>query len=152
MSHAWLPTAGSSLNSKHGSYRQWCRKFGPEYARKLRHRQGRLGDIWYLDEVFVKIRGVMRDGLSHGPYEWYYANTQLRERGTYKDGEKHGLVETYHSNGQLQTKCNFKDGLPHGHSEMFDENGQLMARGNWHMDKECGEWIEYGRTVTHPPC
>jgi putative transposase len=37
--------------------RQWCRKFGPEYARKLRHRQGRPGDIWYLDEVFVKIRG-----------------------------------------------------------------------------------------------
>ncbi len=24
--------------------RQWCRKFGPEYARKLKHRQGRLGD------------------------------------------------------------------------------------------------------------
>ncbi len=37
--------------------RQWCRKFGPEYARKLRRREGRLGDIWYLDEVFVKIRG-----------------------------------------------------------------------------------------------
>jgi len=37
--------------------RQWCRKFGPEYARKLRRRQGRLGDVWYMDEVFVKIRG-----------------------------------------------------------------------------------------------
>jgi putative transposase len=37
--------------------RQWCRKFGPKYARKLKRRQGRLGDIWYLDEVFVKIRG-----------------------------------------------------------------------------------------------
>ena len=34
--------------------RQWCRKFGPEYARKLKRR---LGDIWHLDEVFVKIRG-----------------------------------------------------------------------------------------------
>ena len=37
--------------------RQWCRKFGPEYARNLKRRQGRLGDIWHLDEVFVKIRG-----------------------------------------------------------------------------------------------
>ncbi len=37
--------------------RQWCRKFGPEYARKIKRRQGQLGDIWYLDEVFVKIRG-----------------------------------------------------------------------------------------------
>jgi putative transposase len=37
--------------------RQWCRKFGPEYARKLKCHQGRLGDIWHLDEVFVKIAG-----------------------------------------------------------------------------------------------
>jgi putative transposase len=37
--------------------RQWCRKFGAEYAHILRHREGRLGDIWYLDELFVKIQG-----------------------------------------------------------------------------------------------
>ena len=37
--------------------RQWCRKLGPEYARKLKRRQGRLGDVWHLDEVFVKIMG-----------------------------------------------------------------------------------------------
>ncbi len=37
--------------------RQWCRKFGPEYASKLKRRQGRLGDVWHLDEVFVKIGG-----------------------------------------------------------------------------------------------
>ena len=32
--------------------RQWCAKFGPEYARRLKRRQGRLGDTWFLDEVF----------------------------------------------------------------------------------------------------
>ena len=37
--------------------RQWCRKFGPEYARRLKRRQGRLGDMWHLDELFVNIRG-----------------------------------------------------------------------------------------------
>ena len=37
--------------------RQWCRKFGAEYARALRRKQGRLGDTWYLDELFVTIRG-----------------------------------------------------------------------------------------------
>ena len=31
--------------------RQWCQKFGPAYARKLKKRQGRLGDTWHLDEV-----------------------------------------------------------------------------------------------------
>ncbi len=37
--------------------RQWCRTFGPVYARTLRRRQGQLGDTWYLDELFVTIRG-----------------------------------------------------------------------------------------------
>ena len=37
--------------------RQWCLTFGLDYARRLRRRRGRLGKTWYLDEVFVKIRG-----------------------------------------------------------------------------------------------
>jgi len=37
--------------------RQWCQKFGPAYAHKLKKRQGRLGDTWHLDEVFVSIQG-----------------------------------------------------------------------------------------------
>ena len=37
--------------------RQWCGKFGPYYARQLKRRQGRLGDTWFLDEVFVTING-----------------------------------------------------------------------------------------------
>ncbi len=37
--------------------RHWCQTFGPAYARRLRHRRGRLGDTWYLDELFVNIRG-----------------------------------------------------------------------------------------------
>ncbi len=37
--------------------RQWCLTFGPTCARTLRRRQGRLGDTWYLDELFVKIQG-----------------------------------------------------------------------------------------------
>ena len=36
--------------------RRWCQKVGPDYARKLK-RRGRLGDHWYLDEVFVRING-----------------------------------------------------------------------------------------------
>jgi putative transposase len=37
--------------------RQWCQKFGPDYAHKLKKRQGRLGDTWHIDEVFVTIQG-----------------------------------------------------------------------------------------------
>ncbi len=36
--------------------RQWCRTFGPTYARTLRRRRGRMGDTWYLDELFVTIQ------------------------------------------------------------------------------------------------
>src|SRR5262245_53758610 len=37
--------------------RQWCLKFGPSFTKKLRHCQGRLGDTWHLNEVFVSIQG-----------------------------------------------------------------------------------------------
>ena len=37
--------------------RHWCHTFGPAYARRLRHRRSRLGDTWYLDELFVRIQG-----------------------------------------------------------------------------------------------
>ena len=37
--------------------RQWCQRFGPVYARRLRRRRGRLGDTWHLVEVFVTIQG-----------------------------------------------------------------------------------------------
>ena len=41
--------------------RKWCRRFGPEYAGRLRRRRGRLGDTWHLDEVFVTIQGRQQD-------------------------------------------------------------------------------------------
>ena len=37
--------------------RSWCFKFGPQYAKSIRRKQGRLGDIWHVDELFVRIQG-----------------------------------------------------------------------------------------------
>lgn len=37
--------------------RLWTLKFGTEYARNLRRRQGRFGDTWHLNEIFLKING-----------------------------------------------------------------------------------------------
>ena len=37
--------------------RRWCRTFGSQYARALRRRRGRMGDTWYLDELFITING-----------------------------------------------------------------------------------------------
>jgi putative transposase len=41
----------------HETIRQWSRKFGAEYARKVKRREGRLGGTWHLDELFVMIQG-----------------------------------------------------------------------------------------------
>jgi putative transposase len=32
-------------------------KFGAQYTRRLKRRQGRLGDIWHLDELFIRVNG-----------------------------------------------------------------------------------------------
>ncbi len=38
--------------------RQWCRKFGQQYANMLRRRRPQPGDKWHLDEVFISINGA----------------------------------------------------------------------------------------------
>jgi putative transposase len=40
------------------SIRLWCNKFGPHYARRLRRKHRGFGDMFYIDEVFVKINGI----------------------------------------------------------------------------------------------
>jgi putative transposase len=39
----------------HESIRGWCRKFGAEFANRMRRRRPRPGDVWHLDEVFIRI-------------------------------------------------------------------------------------------------
>ena len=54
----------------HETLRQWSKKFGPEYATRLRRREPRRGDTWHLDEVAIKLgekqhwlwRAVDQDG------------------------------------------------------------------------------------------
>jgi len=43
--------------------RQWCQKFGPAYARKFKKRQGRLGDIWHIDEGYCQLKSNWADFL-----------------------------------------------------------------------------------------
>jgi hypothetical protein len=49
--------AERGITVSYETIRQWCRKFGTRYARRLKRREGRLGDTWYLDELFVTIQG-----------------------------------------------------------------------------------------------
>ncbi len=41
----------------HEAVRQWCQKFGQDYANRLRRRRPQPGDTWHLDEGFLTING-----------------------------------------------------------------------------------------------
>ena len=49
--------AQRGLTVSYEAIRLWCLTFGSADARRLTRRQGRLGDTWHLDEVFVTIQG-----------------------------------------------------------------------------------------------
>lgn len=49
--------AERGIEVSYETIRRWCLKFGPRYRRALKRREGRLGDTWFADEVFVKICG-----------------------------------------------------------------------------------------------
>src|SRR4051812_8055875 len=50
-----LLLAERGITVTHETIRQWCLKFGADFARKLRRRRPKPGDTWHLDEVFLKI-------------------------------------------------------------------------------------------------
>ena len=52
--------AERGVTVSHEAIRKLCAKFGPAHGRALRRRQGWLGDIWQVDEVFISIRGARR--------------------------------------------------------------------------------------------
>ena len=51
--------AARGVNVSYETVRQWCKTFGQKYCNKISKNRGQLGDTWYLDEVFVKINGVL---------------------------------------------------------------------------------------------
>ena len=76
--------------------RSWRRKFGPAYACTLRRRQGRLGDIWHVDEGFITIRGERH-------YLW---------RAVDQDGDVLDILVTRHRDRRA-TKRFFRKVLKH---------------------------------------
>jgi putative transposase len=53
-----LMMAFRGVQLSYETIRRWCDTFGASYAAKLKRRRPRLGDKWFLDEVFLKINGV----------------------------------------------------------------------------------------------
>ena len=47
-----------AIDVSYEAIRLWCNKFGPEYAKRLKKKRSGFGDIFHIDEVFVKINGI----------------------------------------------------------------------------------------------
>src|ERR1700760_658314 len=56
--------AARGIIVSHEALRQWALKFGQHFANQIRRRLPRVGDKWHLDEVALKIPGVV---ASRGP-------------------------------------------------------------------------------------
>ena len=54
-----LILAERGIGVTHESIRQWCLRFGADFARKLRWRRRKPGGTWHLDEVYLRINGVL---------------------------------------------------------------------------------------------
>ena len=52
--------AQRGITVSYEAIRLWCLTFGSAYARRLKRRQGRLGDIWHLDGVGARMRAGLR--------------------------------------------------------------------------------------------
>lgn len=49
--------AERNINVSYEAIRLWVNKFGPKFVRRLKRKHRGYGDTYFLDEVFVKIRG-----------------------------------------------------------------------------------------------
>jgi len=49
--------AKRGITVSYETIRLWCSKLGPEYTGTIRRKRGRLGDIWHVDEVLIRIQG-----------------------------------------------------------------------------------------------
>ena len=68
--------------------RQWCQKFGPAYARTFKKRQGRLGDTWHIDEVFVPMQGQRHYLYRAVDQDGNVIDILLRRRRSQRDAER----------------------------------------------------------------
>jgi len=46
------------IDVTHEAIRQWCLKFGQDYANQLKRRRAQPGDKWHLDEYHLKNLGL----------------------------------------------------------------------------------------------
>ena len=88
------------IDVTHEAIRQWCLKFGQDYANRLKRRRAQPGDKWHLDEVFltINVTGCEFSGDPKLlPFALVEAQSERRVRGPQKNAWHVGKART--------TKC-----------------------------------------------
>ena len=67
----------------HESIRQWCLRFGADFAAKLRRRRPKPGDTWHLDEVLIL---SAKSELLEFPMAWAATIATSERSGSAGDG------------------------------------------------------------------
>jgi putative transposase len=88
--------------------RCWGRKFGPDYARRLRRKLLDRNDVWHLDEVVISIAGkrhwlwraVDQDGYALDEIVQSRRNTKAAKRLLIRLLQKQGLPPQAHRHRQ----------------------------------------------------
>jgi putative transposase len=91
--------------------RRWGRKFGPDYARRLRRKPPRPTDIWHLDEIVVGIAGrkhwlwraIDQDGSVLDEVVQSRRNTKAAKRLLTRLMEKQGIAPKRVINDKLSS-------------------------------------------------
>ncbi len=75
--------AERGIVASYETIRQWCLRFGQQYANQLR-RRAQPGDTWHLDEVFLTINGKTHYALARCRSSWEragYPGAEPTEQG-----------------------------------------------------------------------
>jgi putative transposase len=59
--------AERGVDAPYETVRRWVRKFGPVFARRLRHSHPKPSRHWHLDEMVVRIAGVTLRRVAYDP-------------------------------------------------------------------------------------
>ena len=57
------------IDVSHEAIRQWCRKFGQDYANRLRRRRPQPGDKWYVEQDHRGVKRIPRPMLGFKAFD-----------------------------------------------------------------------------------
>src|SRR5438128_3312808 len=109
------------IDVSHEAIRQWCRKFGQDYANQLRRRRPRPGDKWHLE--MCQTQPIK---MSWGPLRFWRQMPSNLRGGVKREHEMDVHLFSRDPNFANQAPG---DGLPFSKRELFQIVSQQLAKG-----------------------